>query len=160
MCTERKYDFIKLIDIVKDEEIKRIVSNIKDDCPEKILRKAPRVNEEKEIWRFVRGDKDKYPYFISNPKLFKNRAKKGRNKFITCMGCGLSVFLSKEDTLTIIKEKFPRQKFRIVKARYKPEIGNLYITGVNLKHCTLFPCEDFNHDKFFEVICEVLEGLT
>ncbi len=160
MCTERKYDYIRLISLVNDEEIKGMVSNIKDYCPEKILRKAPRVNEEKEIWRFVRGDKDKYPYFINNPKLFKKRSNGGRNKFNICIGCGLSVFLSKEETLLTIREKLPQQKFKIVRAKYRPETGNLYITGVNKspKHCTFFPCKGFDHDKFFEVVCEVWEG--
>ncbi len=160
MCTERRYDYIKLIDMINDEEIEKIVSNIKDDCPEKILRRAQQISGKKEIWRFIRGNKDKYPYFISNPELFKKRAQGGKNRFNMCIGCGLSVFLSKEHTLATIREKFPRQRFKIVKGKYQPDLGDLYITGVNenTKHCTFFPCENFNHSEFFEEVCEVWEG--
>ncbi len=154
MCGDRRYDYIKLIDKANDDEVKSMVSNIKDDCPEKILRKAQQISEEKEIWRFIRGNKDKYPYFISNPKLFKKRAQCGKDKFNICIGCGLSVFLSKEATLATIREKLPRQRFKIVKAQYKPDLGNLYITGVEKGkgHCTFFPCENFNYDKIFKEI--------
>lgn len=155
MCNERRYHYIALIGKVNDEEIKRIAESIKEKCPEKLIRKANKVNSEMEIWRFIKGVKDKYPYFICAPKLYKKRAKK---KIPACLGCGLSVFPSKEAVINIINEKLPKQKYKLVRGKYRPDKGDLYKTGADRHHYTFFPCEGFNHDEFFEEVEEIWEG--
>ena len=159
MCEERKYHYIKLINRA-DNDIRRKIEKIKSDCPEKILNNAPEIKEECKIFRFARigrEEQDKYPYFISNPQLFRKRSKTERE---TCMMCGLSVFLSIEDvekTINQIRQKYPKAKFLILEGYFKPENGVLYLTSTDKKkHCTFFPCENFAHDRCFRLILKLI----
>lgn len=152
MCKEEAYHYIKLI-TKAEEDIRKKIEEVLSQCPEKILQRIPQIRETKRIFRFARvnnENKDKYPYFLSNPKLFRKRAK---DKYSTCIMCGLSVFLAKESMERKIKEKFRKGKFFILEAYFKPEYGSLYKTSTdNSGHCTFFPCENFEHDKFFKKI--------
>ncbi len=143
-----------------EEDIKIEIEKIKEVCPEKLLANVPKITNEQKVYRFVRigsEEKDRYPYFIGNPRLFRQRIK---NKRTACVMCGLSVFLSKEDTEYIIQEKFPKGEFLILEGYFKTDKGNLYRTGKDRRrHCTFFPCEDFEHDKFFTPISYLPTGI-
>ncbi|MEO0223856.1 MAG: hypothetical protein ABIL76_02030 [candidate division WOR-3 bacterium] len=150
MCDGKTYYYKKLINQIKDKNVRETVQKIESTCPDKILQNFQELKEEREIYRFIRGSFDKYPHFLYKPNVFKNKAS---NEISICQMCGLSVFLDLEDLVNTIKNKFPDACPIIVKGLFNVNCGKLYKTDrTGGSHCTFFPYENFDHDKFFKKI--------
>mgnify|MGYP000241907714 CR=1 FL=1 len=150
MCNGKIYYYKKFISQIKDKKVKELVQKIEKNCPEIILKNFEEIKEKKEIYRFVRSNFDKYPYFLYKPDIFKKRAS---NQISVCQMCGLSVFLDLEDLVRTIKSKFPDANPIIVKGKFEINCGKLYKTDkAGGTHCSFFPYENFEHDIFFEKI--------
>ncbi len=155
----QRYHYLELIDHIEDEEVKRIIAALKDECPDDIIPKEQKIELRAsgiKIFRFIRPKfrtKDTYPYFM-NYSLFKKRVKTVTNnekEYCACIMCGLSVFQSLDSLLNTLKKKFRNQKAFVVIATINHQYGSLYKTGA-IGHYTLFPFSPFDHDKFFTQI--------
>ena len=148
MCNGKTYHYKKLINQIKNQNVRKMIQKIESDCPDIILKDFEELKEEREIYRFIRGNFDRYPHFLYKPHVFN---KKATNRISICQMCGLSVFLDLKDLVNTIKNKFPNANPIIVKGLFKVNCGKLYKTDkTGGSHCTFFPYENFDHDKFFK----------
>lgn len=144
MCKE--YDYVNKIEKA-EEDIKQKVKAIVDKCPREILKKSKNIV--KEYYRFKRHERDNYPYFLSNPELFRKREK---NEVEKCKMCGLSVFENVEDVINLIK-KFKLVYVMKVEANKLGKVGEIYDTPSvhSSSHRTFFPCINYKPEEVWEI---------
>ncbi len=150
------YEYWKLMKEV-EQEIRNLIQSIKEDCPKNLLADL-RKESSGIFYRFEIERSDRYTYFISN----KERFKKAKDNKYRCMMCGLSVYLSYENSkealgrvLSARSIKFPnlkKQGYKILICENLKDYGELYNTPtIGSKHYTFFPCSNYNPNNVWKI---------
>lgn len=157
----KSYDYWRYEGEIR-EDIRESIISIKDKCPREILNHL-KFEGEGIFYRFEIDETDTYPYFKSNPDLFKERS---RNRKSVCMMCELSVFRSLEETkeallkvLNSKRRKVPNRFItpKVVICRNLSKHGEVYNTpSVGSPHYTFFPCEGYDPERVWTVLEELV----
>jgi hypothetical protein len=131
-----------------------------DSCPDILINEYETINSNIVVFRLVKNSNCKKSDFLPHCKVVKWWNKECIENVLDpmkcCMGCGLSVFLDKEDAIKNYKRR-PKLGRYIFMMIFDKDFGKLYKTKTKVfpSHATFFIYEDVDECEIFSLKEEI-----